>query len=58
MLKEVEIYEGGQLVKKEKMRLKMVKEMNEVVVYENEDGRAVLYFKDKDKYILVSNEMA
>jgi regulatory protein YycI of two-component signal transduction system YycFG len=58
MVKEVEIYEGGQLVKKEKMRLKMVKEMNEVVVYENEDGRAVLYFKEKDRYILVSNEMA
>ncbi len=58
MVKEVEIYEGGQLVKTQKMRLKMVKEMNEVIVYENEDGRAVLYFKDKDKYILVSNEMA
>ncbi len=58
MVKEVEIYEGGQLVRKEKMRLKMVKEMNEVIVYENEDGRAVVYFKEKDKYILISNEMA
>ncbi len=58
MVREVEIYEGGQLVKKEKMRLKMVKEMNEVIVYENQDGRAVVYFKEKDKYILISNEMA
>ncbi len=58
MVKEVEIYEGGQLVRTEKMRLRMVKELNEVIVYENEDGRAVLYFKDKDKYMLVSNEMA
>ncbi len=58
MKKEVEIYEGGQLVKRETMKLRPVKEFNEVIVYENEDGRAVVYFKAKDKYILISNEMA
>jgi hypothetical protein len=58
MKKEVEIYEGGQLVKTETMKLRPVKEFNEVTVYENEDGRAVVYFKVKDKYILISNEMA
>lgn len=58
MYAEVEINEGGRLVRTEKMKIKMVKEFSEVVVYENEDGRAVLYFKEKDKYILISNEMA
>jgi len=58
MQRDVEIYEGGQLVRTERMRLKQVKEFNEVTVYENEDGRAVVYFKKKDKYLLISNEMA
>ncbi len=58
MKQEVEIYQGGQLVKKEVMKLKQIKELNDVIVYENEDGRAVVYFKAKDKYILISNEMA
>ncbi len=58
MQRDVEIYEGGQLVRTERMRLKQVKEFNEVTVYENEDGRAVVYFKTKDKYLLISNEMA
>lgn len=58
MYAEVEINEGGRLVRTEKMRIKKVKEFNEVVIYENEDGRAVVYFKDKDKYLLMSNEMA
>jgi hypothetical protein len=58
MYVEVEINEGGQLVRTEKMRIKKVKEFSEVVIYENADGRAVVYFKDKDKYLLMSNEMA
>ena len=58
MYAEVEINEGGQLVRTEKMRIKKVKEFSEVVIYENEDGRAVVYFKDKEKYLLMSNEMA
>ncbi|GBE02246.1 hypothetical protein BMS3Bbin06_00838 [bacterium BMS3Bbin06] len=58
MQRDVEIYEGGQLVRTERMRLKQVKEFNEVTVYENEDGRAVVYFRKKDKYLLISNEMA
>ena len=58
MYAEVEINEGGRLVRTEKMRIKKVKEFNEVIIYENEDGRAVVYFKDKDKYLLMSNEMA
>lgn len=58
MYAEVEINEGGQFVRKEKMRIKKVKEFSEVIIYENEDGRAVVFFKDKDKYLLMSNEMA
>lgn len=55
---EVEINEGGRLVGTEKMRIKRVKEFSDVVIYENEDGRAVVYLKHRDKYILISNEMA
>ncbi len=58
MWAEVEINEGGQLVKTEKMKLRKVKEFGDVVIYENEDGRAVVYFVEKDKYLLMSNEMA
>ncbi len=58
MYADVEIYEGGQMVRKERMRLKMVKELGEAIIYENEHGRPVVYFKDKDRYILISYEMA
>ncbi|UCG77449.1 MAG: hypothetical protein JSV21_07650 [Nitrospirota bacterium] len=58
MYVEVEINEGGQTVRTEKMRIKKVKEFSEVIIYENEDGRAVVYFREKDKYLLMSNEMA
>ncbi|GBE06629.1 MAG TPA: hypothetical protein ENG95_02155 [Nitrospirae bacterium] len=59
MYAEVQIIEGGKLVRTQKMKLKMVKEFgNDVIVYENEDGRAVMYFKKKDEYILISVEMA
>lgn len=58
MWAEVEVNEGGQLVGKEKMKIKKVKEFGDMVIYENEDGRAVVYFKEKDKYLLMSNEMA
>jgi regulatory protein YycI of two-component signal transduction system YycFG len=58
MYAEVGVYEGGELVKTERMNLKMLKEYSEVVIYENEDGRPVVYFKKKDEYILISNEMA
>ena len=41
------------------MKLKLVKEFSdEVLVYENESGRAVVYFKKKDEYILISIDMA
>ncbi len=59
MQAEVEIVEGGRLIKKEKMKLKMVKKFsNDITIYENEDGRAVIYSKEKDKYFLVSIDMA
>ena len=45
---EVQIIEGGKLIKTEKMKLKMVKEFSDdIVIYENEDGKAVIYFKKK-----------
>lgn len=56
---DVQIIEGGQLIKTEKMKLTMVKEFsNDVTIYENEAGRAVVYFKSKDEYLLISIEMA
>ena len=56
---EVEIIEGGQFIKKEKMKLKKVKELSEdITIYENEDGRAVMHSKKDDKYTLVSIDMA
>lgn len=59
MYAEVEIIEGGQLVRTEKMRLKLVKEFGgDVEIYENEDGRAVMHYKKKGKYVLVSIDMA
>lgn len=59
MYADVQIIEGGRLIKTEKMKLKMVKEFGDnVIVYENEDGRAVMYFKKKNEYILVSIDMA
>ena len=59
MLAEVEIVEGGQSIKTEKMKLKMVKQFSDgIVIYENEDGRAVLYSKEKNKYTLISIDIA
>ena len=59
MYADVKIVEGGQLIKTEKMKLKMVKEFNDdVIIYENEDGRAVVYFKQKNEYILISIDIA
>lgn len=59
MQAEVEVVEGGQLIKTEKMKLKLVKEFSDgAVIYENEDGRAVLYSKDKNKFTLVSIDIA
>ncbi len=59
MYTEVQIIEGGKLIKTEKMKLKVVKEFSDdVIMYENEEGRAVMYFKKKDEYILVSVDMA
>lgn len=56
---DVEIVEGGRLIKTEKMKLQMVKKFSdEIILYENEDGRAVIYYKDKNKYVLVSIDMA
>jgi hypothetical protein len=59
MLVDVKVSEGGQTIKTEKMKLKAVKNFSdEVTLYENEEGRAVIYFKKKDEYILVSIDMA
>ena len=59
MQAEVEIVEGGQSIKTEKMKLKMVKEFSDgIIIYENEDGRAVLYSKEKNKFTLISIDIA
>ena len=59
MLTDVKVIEGGRLISTEKMKLKLVKEFNnDVVLYETESGRAVIYFKEKDEYVLVSIDMA
>jgi len=58
MYEDVEIYEGGRFVRTEKMRLKKVKELSDDIIYENEQGKAVIYLKKKDKYVLVSIDMA
>ncbi len=59
MYADVQIIEGGQLIKTEKMRLKIVKEFSdEVIIYENEEGRAVVYFRKKNEYVLISIDMA
>ena len=59
MYAEVEVVEGGQSIKTEKMKLKVIKEFSDgVVIYENEDGRAVLYSKANNKYTLVSIDIA
>ena len=59
MFAEVQIIEGGQLLRTEKMKLKMVKEFNDdITIYENEAGRAVVHFKKKNDYVLISIDMA
>ncbi len=56
---EVEIVEGGQLIKTEKMKLKVVKEFSDgIVIYEDEDGRAVLYSGKNNKFTLISIDIA
>lgn len=59
MFAEVQIIEGGQLIRTDKMKLKLVKEFSDsITIYENEDGRAVVYFREKDEYVLISIDMA
>jgi hypothetical protein len=59
MTANVEIVEGGKLLGIEKMKLKKVKEFSDgSVIFENEDGRAVLYSPKKSKYTLISIDMA
>ena len=56
---EVEIVEGGRFVEKKKMKLKKVKEFSDgMVMYENEEGRSVIYSEKDNKYTLVSIDMA
>ncbi len=56
---DVKVTEGGQMVKTENMKLKMVKAFSDnVTVYENEQGQAVIYFRQKNEYILISVDMA
>lgn len=46
MLAEVELVEGGQSLKTEKMEVKLVKEFsNGIMIYKTEDGEAVVYSK-------------
>ena len=59
MIADVEIVEGGRLINTEKMKLKMVKEFrDDLFIYETEDGRAVIYSKKNNKYILISIDIA
>ena len=59
MFAEVQIIEGGQSIRTDKMKLKLVKEFSDsITIYENEDGRAVVYFREKDEYVLISIDMA
>jgi len=59
MFADVQVIEGGQLIRTEKMKLKLVKEFsNNITMYENEDGRAVVYFREKNDYVLISIDMA
>lgn len=59
MKAEVQVIEGGKLIRKEMMKLTPVREFSdETAIFENEEGRAVIYFKKKDEYILVSIDMA
>jgi hypothetical protein len=59
MYADVQVIEGGRMIKTEKMKLKMVKEFSDdTAIYENEDGRAVVYFKKKNEYILISIDMS
>jgi hypothetical protein len=59
MFAEVQVIEGGQLIRKENMKLKLVKEFSDnIIIYENEDGGAVIYFREKNDYILISIDMA
>jgi len=56
---KVQVIEGGKLIKTEEMKLKLVKEFSDdTIIYENENGRAVIFFKKKGEYILVSIDMA
>jgi hypothetical protein len=56
---EVEVVEGGQLIRTEKMKLKLVKEFSDgIIIYENDDGRAVLYSEKSRKFTLISIDIA
>jgi len=59
MVADVQVIEGGQLLRTEKMKLTLIKDFSDnITIYENEDGRAVMYFKEKDDYVLISIDMA
>jgi len=56
---EVEVVEGGRSIRTDKMKLKLVKEFSDgIVIYENEDGRAVLYSEKSKKFTLISIDIA
>jgi len=56
---EVEVVEGGRLVERKKMKLRKVREFSDgIIMYENEDGRSVIYSEKDEKYTLVSIDMA
>ena len=56
---DVQIIEGGKMIRTEKMNLKEVKVFSDdVTIYENDDGRAVVHFKKKNEFVLISIDMA
>ena len=59
MYADVDIVEGGRLIETKKMHLTLVKEFSDgMIMYENEDGKAVVYSQKDKKYTLVSIDMA
>lgn len=55
MVADVEVYEGGQYIKTEKMKLRVVKEFREAIIYENEQGSALYkYFSERQLNVIKS----
>lgn len=56
---DVQIIEGGRVIRTEKMKLKKIKEFGDgITMYENEQKRTVIYSEKDKEYTLVSIDMA